>query len=155
MPAKGYSYKSSKTYGHEQGFSCAFRQWRAQSHCSFLHGYSLKFHFDFSASELDNNGWVMDFGDLRPVKQLLCDWFDHKTVVAADDPQISIFRELHVAKMVDLRVAPAVGIEAFARQVFDMAYSMIFHQTSARVRLDRVTVWEHDGNSASYGKVEH
>ena len=51
---------SKKKYGHERGLSAAFRQWRADSHCKFLHGYSLEFEFKFGANELDerniNNG---------------------------------------------------------------------------------------------------
>ena len=36
-------YRSTKTYGNERGLSCAFRQWRADSHCNLIHGYSLGF----------------------------------------------------------------------------------------------------------------
>ena len=35
-------WRSTKTYGHEEGLSCCFRQWRAtHSHCRLLHGYAL------------------------------------------------------------------------------------------------------------------
>ena len=47
-------FYSSKTYGHERGLSAAFRQWRADSHCKFIHGYSLEFEFVFGANELDD-----------------------------------------------------------------------------------------------------
>ena len=56
---------STKTYGHETGLSCAFRQPNAtHSHCSLLHGYALSFKFVFGAQELDNKNWAVDFGDL-------------------------------------------------------------------------------------------
>ena len=55
-------YYSLKKYGHERGLSAAFRQWRADSHCKFLHGYSLEFEFEFGADELDEKNWVVDFG---------------------------------------------------------------------------------------------
>ena len=32
-------HKSTKTYGNDRGFSCAFRQALADSHCSLIHGY--------------------------------------------------------------------------------------------------------------------
>lgn len=37
--AKHYS---TKTYGHNIGLSAVFRQPHADSHCRFLHGYSLQ-----------------------------------------------------------------------------------------------------------------
>lgn len=40
-------YRSTKTYGHNAGLSCAFRQWKANSHCKYLHGYALSFKFVF------------------------------------------------------------------------------------------------------------
>lgn len=46
-------YRSTKTYGHEIGLSAAFRQWRAESHCRFVHGYALAVKFVFEAGELD------------------------------------------------------------------------------------------------------
>ena len=73
-------HRSTKTYGHDLGFSVAFRQWRAQSHCRLLHGYSLAFRFEFAAEELDPRNWVVDFGGLKGLKAMLEQNFDHKTV---------------------------------------------------------------------------
>ena len=47
------TYKSTKTHGHAIGLSAAFRQWRADSHCKYLHGYALAVKFVFEAGELD------------------------------------------------------------------------------------------------------
>ena len=46
----------------------AFRQWRADSHCKFLHGYSFEFEFEFGAHELDERNWVVDFGGLKELE---------------------------------------------------------------------------------------
>lgn len=64
-------YRSTKTFGHECGFSVAFRQWRAESHCRLLHGYALAFKFTFEAEELDVRNWVVDFGALKSLKGIL------------------------------------------------------------------------------------
>ena len=56
------TFQVIKTFGAESGFSCAFRQWRADSDCKYIHGYSLGFRFILEASELDNKSWVYDFG---------------------------------------------------------------------------------------------
>lgn len=138
---------STKTYPHSSGLSCAFRQWRAKSHCRFLHGYSLEVSFVFYADEVDANGWVVDFGSLKPIKVMLEEWFDHKTVVAVDDPELDRFQALHLAKVIDLRTVNAVGCEAFAQAIFEWT-SIWLAETFPNARLRSVEVREHAGNSA-------
>jgi 6-pyruvoyltetrahydropterin/6-carboxytetrahydropterin synthase len=150
-----HRFTSGKTYGHEQGLSCCFRQWRADSHCHYLHGYALKVSFLFTSFALDENGWVQDFGGLKELKGWLQEQFDHKLLVAKDDPLISTFRELEIAKAADLVILPNVGIESFAAHIFQYAYSFISLQSDGRVQLEKVTVAEHDGNSASYEVRDH
>ena len=59
-------YQSTKTFGHDLGISCAFRQWRAtHSHCSKIHGYALSVTMVFEANTLDDRNWVMDFGGFK------------------------------------------------------------------------------------------
>ena len=84
-------YFSSKKYGHERGLSAAFRQWKADSHCKYIHGYSLEFEFKFGANELDERNWVVDFGGLKELENWLRNHFDHKTLVASDDPELAKF----------------------------------------------------------------
>ena len=148
----GYEFRSGKTYTHAHGLSCAFRQWRANSHCNKLHGYSLQVELEFSAVELDERNWVVDFGGLKVVKAYLEEVLDHKTLVASDDPQISIFRELATAKIIDLIVVEAVGCEAFAKMIFEGVVALLEDQYE-HCRLERVTIREHGGNHASYGRV--
>src|SRR5688500_7012818 len=78
------TYLSTKTYGHEVGFSCAFRQWRAASHCSLIHGYALSIAITFEAEQLDDNNWVVDFGGMGSFKEWLTQTFDHTLLVAWD-----------------------------------------------------------------------
>lgn len=145
---------SSKTYTHATGLSCCFRQWRAESHCRFLHGYALEVALRFRAEVLDDRRWVMDFGGLGEVKAMLVDIFDHKTLVAADDPELPRFRALAEAGLVDLRVVPDAGCEAFALLIFDRVDAWLRAHPDARVRdrvrLDLVEVREHGGNAAAY-----
>lgn len=144
-------YRSTKKYGHEVGFSCAFRQWRANSHCNFLHGYALAFKFTFEASELDNRNWVVDFGGLKKLKERLSEYFDHKTVVAEDDPQLELFKQLDEAKVMDLVIAPAVGAEKFAEMAYVLAYQVLEEEGYLpRCRIVEVEVAEHGANSAIF-----
>jgi 6-pyruvoyltetrahydropterin/6-carboxytetrahydropterin synthase len=142
-------YRSTKTYGHELGLSCAFRQWRAESHCRFLHGYALAVRIEFEAAELDGNNWVVDFGSLKPFKDRLAGLLDHKTLVAADDPELARFYDLHAAGIIDMILVEATGCEALAALVFNMATNWITESGYApRVRVASVEVMEHGANSA-------
>ncbi len=146
-------FRSTKTYDHNEGLSCCFRQWRADhSHCRFVHGYALAFKFTFGASRLDERNWCVDFGDLKKVKAWLHDMYDHTVLVAADDPELSKFQALERDGLAVLRVLPAVGCEATAQQTFDTVDAIIREQTGGRAWVESVEVSEHGGNSASYSR---
>ena len=159
-------YRSTKKYGHELGLSACFRQHRAtHSHCSLLHGYALAFTFVFEAETLDGCNWVQDFGGLKELKERLQKTFDHKLLVAEDDPHKDELCGLAGLGLADVLVVGAVGCEAFARMAYDMARGVIGRSNedewrndrtlAKRLRPDRVRIVsvecaEHSGNSAIY-----
>jgi 6-pyruvoyltetrahydropterin/6-carboxytetrahydropterin synthase len=145
------TYRSTKTYDHNNGFSCAFRQWRADSHCRLVHGYALAFRFEFEAATLDARNWVMDFGGLAELKKRLTHWFDHTTVVAEDDPFKAEFVRMHSYGLLDMRVMPDVGCEAFAAFAYRLAQDTVLAaKQEDRVRVVSAEVREHSANSAIY-----
>lgn len=145
-------FASTKTYTHAQGLSCCFRQWRATSHCRLLHGYALEVKIEFLAKNLDENNWVVDFGGLKDIKKWLEDTFDHKLLVADDDPYRHMFLSMQFDEDVcNVTCVPATGCEAFAALIFDYVESWIDRVDSGvrtRVVLKSVEVREHGGNSA-------
>ena len=131
--------------------STAFRQPYATSHCRFLHGYRLQAKFWFTCNTLDNNNWVVDFGALKDLKSKLEETFDHTTVIFAKDPQRPLFELLHEKGVIDLRVMQdGVGIEKFAQFCYNVANSFIKNLTNNRCWVQKVEVWEHESNSATY-----
>lgn len=146
-------YRSTKTYGHERGLSCAFRQWRAtHSHCSLIHGYAISVAIEFEAFELDEKNWVVDFGSLDAVKHWLEYMFDHTTLVAEDDPRLDEFMHLQDTGLLKLRVLKAVGCEAFAYEIATFVQDWLVNEydDSGRVWVSKVEVREHGANSAIY-----
>jgi 6-pyruvoyltetrahydropterin/6-carboxytetrahydropterin synthase len=144
------AYFSTKTWEH--AFSCCFRQWRAKSHCRLLHGYAFTVRVEFAARELDANNWVVDFGQLKDFKRQLEDVFDHKLVIAADDPMASALLDLqHVYGMAAVVTLPSVGCESFAAYIYTMAEQwLIDNKQDNRVNVHVVEVSEHGANSAIY-----
>lgn len=141
-------YQVTKTYGHELGLSACFRQWRSASHCSKLHGYALSFKLTFAAEDLDENNWVVDFGALKPVKELLIRQYDHKLIVAADDPELDTIKALFDRGVANVVIRRSVGCEMFARHVFGWVDEWTAESFDGRVWLVSVECREHGANSA-------
>lgn len=143
-------YRSTKTYGHEQGLSCCFRQWRAvHSHCRLLHGYAIAVKLTFVAATLDERNWVQDFGGLKEVKDFLTATFDHKLIIADDDPALEEFLALQELGLAEVITMENVGCEAFAQYLHYHIVAMLGLRDK-RVKLESVEVMEHNGNSAIF-----
>ena len=116
---KPYTYVSTKEY--HNAFPCAYRQWKADSHCNKIHGYAFSMKFYFGTDTLDARNWVADYGGLKELKTFLEDKFDHTLLVAHDDPEIDMFLDLQRKKLAKLTVLPRLGCEGIA----DMLYKYV------------------------------
>lgn len=146
-------YRVTKTYGHERGISVAFRQWRAESHCRLIHGYALSFCFVFQAKRLDVRNWVIDFGALKKLENMIKERFDHKLVVAFDDPELQYFKYMSERRLCEVIPMEKVGCEAFAEHGWKLAEGLCIADDGLRaqtVRCISCTVAEHGANSATY-----
>jgi 6-pyruvoyltetrahydropterin/6-carboxytetrahydropterin synthase len=143
------------------GFSTCFRQWKAvDTHCSYVHGYSIYFDITFEG-ELDYRNWVADFGLFKRSKTTILGmspkeyfaWLlDHTTIVAEDDPYLPQFKQMDKDGVIQLRILPATGCERFAEFLFEVINIFLKEETNGRVRATKVEVYEHERNSASYGE---
>ena len=139
-------YRVTKNYGHDRGFSCAFRQWSADSHCKNIHGYSLGFKIVLESPTLDINNWVYDFGNFTFLDKWLSENFDHTLLIAKDDPEFDLLMSLNdrAAKIV---VLDKVSCESFA----EMTYKFIEKELASKnIKVVSVDVSEHGSNAASY-----
>lgn len=145
------TYRSSKTFGHDLGLSACFRQWKADSHCRLLHGYALSIHLEFETEELDVRNWCVDFGSLKSFRRQIEDTFDHKLLVAENDPRKDDLLRLQEMGLASVVLVEATGCEAFAKLIFGCAELWLKDSGYApRVRMHSVTVREHGANSATY-----
>lgn len=126
-------YISTKTYPSLG--PVAYRQWRADRKsgktdgsrysmdeipgCNAIHGYALSFHFEFEADDLDARNWVMDFGSLRPLKDLLEQLFDHTLLVAQDDPHRADLLKLGELGLAKITEVEATGCEALSAWLYE------------------------------------
>ena len=143
------TYRSSKILG---GYPCAHRKWRHDGHCAWIHGYARTFTFWFEAYHRDENGFVMDFGQLKEVHAWLSERFDHTTLIDADDPLLEDFYALEAKGACKLVVLEDVGMEGTAKFVFDWVDAWVKAKTNERVWLRSVEVRETEKNSAIVSK---
>jgi 6-pyruvoyltetrahydropterin/6-carboxytetrahydropterin synthase len=149
-------YQSTKLF---DGFSCVFRQWRAEgTHCRFIHGYGISFRVWFEG-ELDERNWVWDFGGMKRAKGTIdgmnpkawMDYmFDHTMIIAEDDPFIESFRLMGQAGAAQVRILPAVGAEKFAEYIYNKLQAFVSEETGGRVSVVRVEFLENGRNTAIY-----
>jgi 6-pyruvoyltetrahydropterin/6-carboxytetrahydropterin synthase len=141
--------------------SCAFRQPNAafnrvnagsnSKRCSYVHGYLLKAKFWFECCNLDDKNWVVDFGGLKELKDILEKQFDHTLCIDSQDPLLEEFKQLHEKGGCDLRIMEGgVGIERTAEWCFKVADTYIRNNSQSRCWVSKVEVWEHEKNSAIY-----
>lgn len=138
-------------------FPFAHRQPNHKGHCAYIHGHNWSFEFTFGAHQLDECGFVVDFGKLKPLKAYLTEMFDHTTVVNEDDPLLPVLRSMKISKQVegipdagmfDLREIPDCSCEGIAKFMLEAANSILADLTMERAYVLAVKVYEDTKNSA-------
>lgn len=145
-------YFSTKRFGP---ISTGHRQWRDDGHCAFMHGYGREVKVIFGCDELDDKGWVVDFGGLKDFKKWLESEWDHRMLISSQDPELDKMIELDNQGLIDLNVMEAAygygpGIEQSCKYVFDHLDSVILEMYEGRCWVESVEIWEHRNNSAMY-----
>lgn len=139
----------TKTY---ENLKAAHRQWRHPGHCHFVHGENWTLHLTFKAERLDEQNFVVDFGGLRPLRDKLEHLFDHTLLIDQDDPQRTVFEEMHKQQLADVRFLPSASAEGLCRYVFELADQFVRELTSNRVWVEQVVVEEDAKNTATLSK---
>jgi len=151
-------HKSTKLF---DGFSCCFRQWKAETtHCKYLHGYGVSFRVTFDGM-LDHRNWVWDFGGMKRAvtkidgkspKEWMDYMFDHTVIIAEDDPEVKAFQQMGEAGVAQVRIIPATGAEKFAEYIYRNINKFVIAETDNRVRVTKVKFMEHGKNAAYYSE---
>lgn len=135
----------------------AHRQHEHHGHCSLIHGHNWSFVVHFTADKLDNNGFVVDFGDIRFIKLILNGMFDHALVLNQNDPKLSFLRQTLASEFANITVVPNCGAEGLAKLVHavvneELAAEKPWDVAKRGLRCFSVVVKEDSKNSATYTK---
>jgi 6-pyruvoyltetrahydropterin/6-carboxytetrahydropterin synthase len=136
---------------HYQDIPFAHRQHAHDGHCALIHGHNWGVVVEFEAEELDECGFVVDFGKLKTFKAYL-EKFDHALVLNHDDPRLPELLTLQTDGFARVVLVDSCSSEGLAQHFFDTFSDMLRHDYGERVSIKRVTVTEDSKNSATcYG----
>lgn len=139
-------YTCSKVYSD---IPFAHRQHLHDGHCKLIHGHNWSIKFIFACSELDANGFVVDFGKLGFIRQWLMDNLDHACVFNVSDPEreklVAAFGPLFKAYIVD-----CCSCEGLAKHLYDVMNPMVQEFSDGRAWVAAVEIEEDSKNAATY-----
>ena len=141
-------FTSTKTY---YNLPCAHRQFRHDGNCALIHGYSRSFHFVFGAKTTTKEGFIVDYGDLKELKNHLEYMYDHTLVLDPEDPHMDTFRELEKQGVCQIRMQPlGPGMEGAAHYMCEWTDKYLREKTKGRAWVISVEARENDKNSTIY-----
>lgn len=123
--------------------------------CRHVHGHSGKAIIELSSDALNDNCFVMDFGDIKaPLKKWINRFWDHAYLANEADPLLPTFRNEGM-KVYTFCEEPTA--EVMARHLFQQISSLV--ELPPSVVLTRVTIQETCTGVASYQpsdrEIEH
>lgn len=151
----------------------AHRQPSHPGHCRLIHGHNWSFEVTFACEDdnVDQNGFVLDFGQMQPIKEFLKASFDHTLVINHEDLEFfAMSRKLEELGFASIVRVPNCGAEGLAEYVYDEIAKLLPDLVGSNSRtvpfgtgedgsrlydyrevyLMSVTVYEDDKNSATH-----
>ncbi len=136
----------SKTY---RDLPFAHRQHRHEGHCALIHGHNWSVTLTFACRETDANGFVVDFGGLRYLRDWIEEHLDHACLFNQDDPEKD--RLLSAAPgLFKPYILPNCSSEGIARHLHEVFDPMVREKTNGRAWIESVEVEEDSKNSARF-----
>lgn len=120
----------------------AHRQPTHDGHCKLIHGHNWKIEVEFACNETDSNGFVVDFGKLKFLKELFEQLFDHTLVISKRDPKLEFIKEIESQGLAKLTIVDDVSAEGLSTWLQGVINEELDKQHGGRVWAHRVRVYE-------------
>lgn len=127
----------------------AHRQHLHDGHCALVHGHNWTISLTFGCRETDANGFVVDFGRLRYLKEWIDTHLDHACLFNTNDPEKDALLAQN-PKLFKPYVLPDCSCEGIARHLYGIFDAMVREKNEGRVWILTVEVEEDSRNSATY-----
>jgi 6-pyruvoyltetrahydropterin/6-carboxytetrahydropterin synthase len=137
----------TKTY---RDIPLSHRQPLHSGKCSRLHGHSWSITLTFQSQDLDENGFVIDFGDLHFIKDWIDQNLDHATALRVNDPHRAECKKMESLGLLKILWVDSASCEGMAHFLFSTFQLMVEQKTNGRVRIQSLHLKEDSKNSATY-----
>ncbi len=137
----------SKTYSD---VPLGHRQPHHHGHCACIHGHNWEIKVTFQAADLDEHGFVVDFGELHYLKDWIDEHLDHACAFSSTDPQRQKIEELVGLGLIKPLWIENVSCEGFAKYLFETFDPMVRENTGGRVQVVSIELFEDSRNSVLY-----
>ena len=131
----------------------AHRQHRHDGHCAQIHGHNWSFTFTFGCDQLDECGFVVDFGKLKPIKRWIDENLDHACLFNRDDPHLQEILEINEktgCQIYQPYIVDQCSSEGLAKHLFAVVDPIVRELSWDRAFLLSVEVIEDSRNSATF-----
>jgi 6-pyruvoyltetrahydropterin/6-carboxytetrahydropterin synthase len=141
-------YRISKEFS----FSMGHRLSHHEGLCKNIHGHNYTVIVSLKSLNLNENGMIMDFGDLKAiVNSYLKQYYDHALMVnEVDTDGIEKLKEV-IPYLKVLIVPYEPTAENMSKEIFDYVTNEV-KKYNGEIDVDFVTVYETDGSQATYSK---
>ena len=99
---------------------------------------------------MDENGFVIDFGDLHFIEDWIDLNLDHGIVLCSDDPQKDTLQSLEDSGLLRITWVESASCEGIAKFLFEIFQPMVEKKTQGRVNIQSILLEEDSKNSARY-----
>ena len=127
----------------------AHRQHTHEGHCALIHGHNWSIKITFKATKLDENGFVIDFGKLKFIRQWIEEHLDHACLFNEDDPLLDTILST-APNAYKPYIIRRCSCEGLAEHLFDIFTPMVEETTENRVHIARIDVKEDSRNSGAF-----
>ena len=127
----------------------AHRQHMHNGHCAFIHGHNWSITLTFACREADTNGFVIDFGKLRYIKNWIDEHLDHACLFNENDPEARKMLT-DFGNLFKTYVLPNCSCEGIAQHLHEIFDHMVRSKTDNRVWITTIEITEDAKNSAIY-----
>lgn len=134
----------SKLY---QDIPFAHRQPNHDGHCAYIHGHNWSIHVTFSSEEKDKNGFIIDFGKLKYLKEWINNKLDHACVLNKNDP---FLKTNGIEKFFKLLLVEDASCEGLSKFIFNEFQNLVNKAENGRVKVVKLTLLEDSKNSAEF-----
>ena len=127
----------------------AHRQHTHDGHCAFIHGHNWSIELTFACNKTDANGFVVDFGKLRYIKNWIIENLDHACLFSENDSEA---RQMlaNSGNLFKPYILPNCSCEGIAKHLHEIFDRMVRTETNNRAWITKIEIIEDTKNSATY-----